>query len=176
MAMPITCGARRGRRPTGGRSRNAGVGLEPGQVVAGLQVHDAAVRVEPVHADLAGHAAVVAPHDAFGDAFATAGPRPSRWPARRRPCSRPVELGEREHGLALGRGPFGIGLGRRAEHLAGLRVDGPADGVLGLELVAPFQHERVQCPADQICRTIFIGDQPQLLLAVQSGHLRKSPS
>ncbi len=85
-------------------AKTPGIRFEPSQVVASFQVHNARVRLEPVQADLAGHVAVVGPHDPFryslrpaaswppgafappgssGRSFRTVRWRESAWPACR---------------------------------------------------------------------------------------------
>jgi hypothetical protein len=43
------------------------VGFDPGQVIAGFQVHEARGRIEPINTDLARESAVLCPHDRFSD-------------------------------------------------------------------------------------------------------------
>ncbi len=101
----------------------AGVHLQPVEVVAGLQVDDAALGVQPVEPRLARHAAVLGPDDALGDAVG----QKRRGVLVR--ADRGVQvLDERglivvEHGLPLRLGPLLEGLRAAAEGLAGLRID-----------------------------------------------------
>jgi len=144
-----------------------GVGLEPGQVVAGLEVDDAAMRVQPVDTDLARRAAVLGPHDAFGAAVEQerhglvvhldAGPH----------LLDQIDLIVGQDRLALDRGPLGEGLRGRTERLAGLFVDGAAQRERRLKGIPALEDQRVRGASDEVAGRIGVLDQADRLLAVQ---------
>ena len=82
-------------------------------------------------------------------------------------CRRARRMGFRQHGLALGGGPLGEGLGRRAVNLTGPGIDRATDGVLGLEAITPFEHQGMHGTADEVRRPVLVGNQAELLLVVE---------
>jgi len=140
----------------------AAVVLEPLQAVAGLEVDEAVFGTEPVHADLAGDAAVFCADDALGTAFVQQLPSDIVHPDGL------LELGDEavvlagEDFLRLGGKPVGIGLGGLAKGFASLGVDGAvADEILLVERHAAFQDEAVggasQCQRGTLGRRDFTG-------------------
>ena len=124
---------------TGGGPVAPRVGLEPGQVIAGFQVHDARGRIQPIDTDLAGESAVLGPHDRFGDSVL------QQINSRLVHCDRFIhpldrfELRIGQHGFADRLGPLSPGLGGWPEWQAGFLIDGTADSEVFAESLQAFE-------------------------------------
>jgi hypothetical protein len=148
------------------------VGLEPGQIVAGLQINDPLLRMEPVDPDLTGDASVLLPCHPLGDSLLQE--RDSRLMASDA-CGQLLD----ERGLLIGEdrfplpsSPFLIGLRAWSVDLAGLLVDGPADGIGHRERLRPLQNRGMSGPTNQVGRSVFVRDQTEFSPPVEK---RASP-
>ncbi|MFO0873162.1 MAG: hypothetical protein U0575_04220 [Phycisphaerales bacterium] len=145
------------------------VALEPVELLAGLQVDDAApaVGVDPVDAALAAMPAVLAAHDALRNAVGEKLGRNGMRPHARGHLADGRGLPVVDRGLAEALGPLGECLRCAAERLAGLRVDRSADGELGLEALAPFEDEHMRGTPDGERLTVALGDETELAPAIE---------
>jgi hypothetical protein len=140
------------------------VGFEPGEIVAGLQIHDPLVRVEPVHADLAREPAVPVRTTPSGMPSAKSSAACS-W-ARTLDGHRVdhFELFVGQYRLTLLPRPIRRTLPWSRRTLARLLVDRAADGEVGVEGSWPSNASVWTARRDQVRRPIFIGDDPSSLL------------
>ena len=152
---------------TGGGPVAPRVGLEPGQVIAGFQVHDARGRIQPIDTDLAGESAVLGPHDRFGDSVL------QQINSRLVHCDRFIhpldrfELRIGQHGFADRLGPLSPGLGGWPEWQACFLIDGTADSEVFAESLEAFEDQDMGSASDQIGRRFFLGAWLVLLAIVE---------
>ena len=135
------------------------VGFKPRQVIARLEIDNAAPGIQPVDADLAIDIAVFGPHDSFRHARGQQFHRQFIASDTEMHSQQQIELLAREHQLALCGGPFSERLGIRSVDMARFRIDRTADSVFLVETLAPFENQRVGRAAEEIRRAVRIGDQ-----------------
>ena len=155
----------------------ARVHLQPVEVVAGLEVDDPALGVQPVEPRLARHAAVLGPDDALGDAVGQQRRRRARAPGRRRSGSRSARPGRRSRtGLPCASAHSWNALVRLPKGSPVFGLTGPPEGVLPLVGLATLQDERVRGAPDEVRGPVLVLTSPSSFLRKSGGLRRNSAS
>lgn len=151
------------------------VALEPLEAVAGLEVHDAVFAGEPVHAYLAGNAAVFGADGRLGDAVVQEGGGRVVQPDRFLELHDEAEVPGADDFARLRRNPLGVCLGGLAVGLACLRVHRAVrHKVLLVEGGSAFQDEAVCGASERQRRAFALGDFAAGLAAIEFGGFAES--